>query len=82
MTATQDRALRREMPWLALAVALLVVLLQANAPEMWFWFAALLVLLVWRSLACRARRRCVQSAAEGAAASVSSTSGSDTGAPG
>ena len=50
-------ALRRESPWLVLAVALLVVLLHANAPEVWFWFAALLVLLLWRSLACRSRWR-------------------------
>jgi hypothetical protein len=51
------RSLRRELPWLVLAVALLVVLLHANAPEVWFWFAALLVLLLWRSLACRGRWR-------------------------
>ena len=51
------RALRRELPWLVLAVALLVVLLHANAPEVWFWFGALLVLLLWRSLACRGRWR-------------------------
>jgi hypothetical protein len=49
--------LRRELPWLVLAVALLVVLLHANAPEVWFWFAALVVLLLWRSLACRGRWR-------------------------
>lgn len=51
------RSLRRELPALVGAVALLVVLLHANAPEVWFWFAALLVLLLWRSLACRARWR-------------------------
>ena len=50
-------ALRRESPWLVLAVALLVVLLHANAPEVWFWFAALVVLLLWRSLASRGRWR-------------------------
>ncbi len=50
-------ALRRESPWLVLAVALLVVLLHANAPEVWFWFAALVLLLLWRSLACRGRWR-------------------------
>ena len=46
----------RERPWLALEAALLVVLLHANAPEVWFWFAALLVLLLWRSFAWRQRR--------------------------
>jgi len=51
------QSLRRELPALAGALALLVVLLHANAPEVWFWFAALVVLLLWRSLACRARWR-------------------------
>jgi hypothetical protein len=50
-------SLRRELPWLVVVVSLLVVLLHANAPEVWFWFAALLVLLLWRSLACRGRWR-------------------------
>lgn len=50
-------SLRRELPWLVLAVALLVVLLHANAPEVWFWFGAVLLLLLWRSLACRGRWR-------------------------
>ena len=35
---------------------MLVVLLHANAPEVWFWFAALLVLLIWRSMAWLNRR--------------------------
>jgi len=87
MTDPAPRPLRRELPWLVLAVALLVVLLHANAPEVWFWFAALVVLLLWRSLACRGRWF---SAAVGAAQgdpgagepNPSSTRGSDTGAPG
>ena len=37
--------LRREFPWLVLQVCLLVVLLHANAPEVWFWFAAALAQL-------------------------------------
>ena len=45
----------REWPFLALEVVLLGVLLQSNAPEVWFWFIALLVLLTWRSLALRSR---------------------------
>ena len=47
--------LRQELPWLLLITAVLVVLLHANAPEVWFWFIALLVLLTWRSLALRSR---------------------------
>ena len=54
---TSLRALRSELLWLVLAVALLVVLLHANAPEVWFWFGALVLLLLWRSLACRGRWR-------------------------
>jgi hypothetical protein len=66
----------RELPWLVLEAALLVVLLHANAPEVWFWFAALLVLLLWRSLAWRQRRwQRLQSDAQ----EPPSTSGSATG---
>ena len=67
--------LRRELPFLVLEIALLVVLLHANAPEVWFWFAVLLVLLLWRGLAWHWRR--TQAQTEGG-----STRGSDTGAPG
>jgi Flp pilus assembly protein TadB len=66
----------RELPWLVLEAALLVVLLHANAPEVWFWFAALLVLLLWRSFAWRQRRwRRLQAVAQ----EPPSTSGSATG---
>ena len=60
--------MKREWPFLALEVVLLAVLLQSNAPEVWFWFIALLVLLTWRSLALRSRleQRCLR--AEGATA--------------
>ena len=47
--------MKREWPFLALEVVLLAVLLQSNAPEVWFWFIALLVLLTWRSLVLRSR---------------------------
>lgn len=40
--------LRRELPWLMTMVALLVVLCNANAPELWFWLVVLLVLLGYR----------------------------------
>lgn len=66
--------LRRELPWLVIEIALLVVLLHANSPEVWFWFAVLLVLLIWRGWAWIWRRRQGQEAG--------STSGSDTGAAG
>jgi len=44
--------LRRELPWLGLQALLLVVLLHANAPELWFWFFLLLLLLLWRGINC------------------------------
>jgi hypothetical protein len=66
--------LTREWPFLALQVVLLLVLLQSNAPEVWFWFIALLVLLTWRSLALRQRlhERRIRAAAEPASAPVDS----------
>lgn len=50
-------SLRREWPFLLGMAVLLAVLLHANAPEVWFWFAALLVLLLWRWLAWASRRQ-------------------------
>lgn len=47
--------MKREWPFVLLEVLFLLVLLQSNAPEVWFWFVALLVLLIWRSLALRQR---------------------------
>lgn len=64
--------MRPELPWILLEAALLVVLLHANAPEVWFWFAALVVLLLWRSFAWRQRAR-------NDAQEPPSTSGSATG---
>jgi len=60
--------MKREWPFLALEVVLLTVLLQSNAPEVWFWFIALLVLLTWRSLALRSRLEQRRLRAEGATA--------------
>ena len=60
--------MKREWPFLALEVLLLLVLLQGNAPEVWFWFIALLVLLGWRSLALRQRLIQRRATAEAAAA--------------
>jgi hypothetical protein len=72
-------SLRQELPWLVVAAAVLVVLLHANAPEVWFWFAALLVLLLWRTIAWRNRR---WERLQARAQVPPSTSGSTTGAPG
>lgn len=40
--------LRRELPWLVSEVVLLIVLCQANAPELWFWLVVLLVIIGYR----------------------------------
>jgi len=40
--------LRRELPWLVTMLALLVVLCNANPPELWFWLVVLLVVLGYR----------------------------------
>lgn len=40
--------LLRELPWLIAEVVLLIVLCQANAPELWFWLVVLLVILGYR----------------------------------
>ncbi|MFN7678666.1 MAG: hypothetical protein ACK5QW_08755 [Cyanobacteriota bacterium] len=40
--------LRRELPWLAAEVVLLVVLCNANPPELWFWLVVVLVVLGYR----------------------------------
>lgn len=68
-----------ELPWLVLEAALLVVLLHANAPEVWFWFAALVVLLLWRSFAWRQRRWQRLQQRQGDDQEPPSTSGSATG---
>lgn len=67
-------SLRRELPFLLFEIALLVVLLHANAPEMWFWLALLVVLLIWRGWAWQWRRLQRQEAG--------STRGSESGAEG
>ncbi|MEI6030240.1 MAG: hypothetical protein WCQ20_03620 [Synechococcaceae cyanobacterium ELA739] len=72
-------SLRQELPWLVLETACLVVLLHANSPEVWFWFAALLVLLIWRTMAWQNRRWERLQARD---QEPPSTSGSSTGSPG
>ena len=40
--------LRQELPWLASELVLLILLFNANAPELWFWLVVLLVILGYR----------------------------------
>ncbi|MBU6354476.1 MAG: hypothetical protein KGQ81_05895 [Cyanobacteria bacterium REEB498] len=41
--------LRQEAPWLAAELLLLLVLCNANAPELWFWLVVLVVVLGYRA---------------------------------
>ncbi len=40
--------LRQELPWLVAELVLLLILCNANAPELWFWLVVLLVILGYR----------------------------------
>ena len=41
--------LRQELPWLAAELLLLIVLCNANPPELWFWLVVLVVVLGYRA---------------------------------
>ena len=40
--------LRQELPWLISELVLLIILFNANPPELWFWLVVLLVILGYR----------------------------------
>ena len=40
--------MRQELPWLVTELVLLIILCNANAPELWFWLVVLLVILGYR----------------------------------
>ena len=40
--------LRQEFPWLLSEVVLLVVLMNANPPELWFWLVVFLMIFCYR----------------------------------
>ena len=40
--------LRQEFPWLVSEVVLLLILFNANQPELWFWLVVLVVVLLYR----------------------------------
>ena len=44
----RNALLRQELPWLISEGVLLVILFNANAPELWFWLVVLLVILGYR----------------------------------
>ena len=48
MKPTSRDLFRRELPWLVAEVVLLVVITNANPPELWFWLVLLLVILGYR----------------------------------
>jgi hypothetical protein len=40
--------LRQELPWLVSEAVLLLILFNANPPELWFWLVVLVVVLLYR----------------------------------
>ena len=48
LSRSRNPLLRQEFPWLVSEVVLLVILLNANPPELWFWLVVLLVVLLYR----------------------------------
>ena len=48
MKPTSRDLFRLEFPWLVAEVVLLVVIANANPPELWFWLVMLLVILGYR----------------------------------
>ena len=40
--------LRQELPWLVSELVLLIILCNANAPELWFWLVVFIVILGYR----------------------------------
>jgi hypothetical protein len=48
LSQIRNPLLRQECPWLVSEVVLLVILLNANPPELWFWLVVLLVVLLYR----------------------------------
>jgi hypothetical protein len=45
---TRRDLFRSEFPWLVAEVVLLLVIANANPPELWFWLVLLLVILGYR----------------------------------
>ena len=44
----RTQLLRQELPWLVSEVVLLLILFNANPPELWFWLVVLVVVLLYR----------------------------------
>lgn len=44
----RNSLLRQELPWLISELVLLIILFNANPPELWFWLVVLLVILGYR----------------------------------
>lgn len=44
----RNALLRQELPWLISEAVLLIILFNANPPELWFWLVVLLVILGYR----------------------------------
>ena len=48
MPRIRNPLLRQELPWLISQGVLLLILFNANPPELWFWLVVLVVVLLYR----------------------------------
>ncbi|MCP9831508.1 hypothetical protein KBZ14_09250 [Synechococcus sp. HJ21-Hayes] len=48
LSQIRNPLLRQEFPWLVSEVVLLLILFNANPPELWFWLVVLVVVLLYR----------------------------------
>ena len=48
LSRIRNPLLRQEFPWLVSEVVLLLILFNANPPELWFWFVVMVVVLLYR----------------------------------
>ncbi|MEB3354884.1 MAG: hypothetical protein VKM34_11750 [Cyanobacteriota bacterium] len=48
LPSIRNPLLRQEFPWLVSEVVLLLILFNANPPELWFWLVVLVVVLLYR----------------------------------
>ena len=44
----RNQQLRQELHWLVSEVVLLLILFNANPPELWFWLVVLVVVVLYR----------------------------------
>jgi hypothetical protein len=48
LSRIRNPLLRQEFPWLVSEVVLLLILFNANPPELWFWLVVMVVVQLYR----------------------------------